>query len=130
MACGAVLCRSILAMATQARAHGVLYQKLGGRCLRHVAVTNGATDVCAGVRSVLELHHRFAWKAIDALPWEVAFCGCISGQLLDLGFGGGQFGMTKHALANGRNLGGPARVRAAVAIDALQSERAMLVMRI
>jgi hypothetical protein len=130
MACGAVLCRSVLAMAAQARAHGVLYQKLGGRCLRHVAVANGAPDVRACVRSVLKLHQRFAWKAVDALPRDFPFGRRIGGQLPNPGFGRGQFGMAEHALSNGGNPGGPARVRGDVAIDTLQAEREVLLMGI
>lgn len=62
---------TLLFMAIDAKAHGVIYGTLRDRHLRQVAMTHRAIDSCADMRSVIESHVRLFVKSINTLPWQL-----------------------------------------------------------
>ena len=79
---------------------------------------------------MLELHQSLPRKAVDALPRYLALPVGVGGQLLNFRLTASHLGVTKHAFPNRGNRSGGARIGGTVAIEALQSERDMLLMGI
>src|SRR5947208_458585 len=115
-------------MAAQASPHIVFHQALRRSSPGHVAVAGNAVYFGSDVGSVLEFHQGFARKAVHALPWYLTLPVGVGGELLDFRLTAGHLGVTKHTFPNRRNRSGGARIGGAVAIEALQSERDMLLM--
>jgi len=126
----AILGSFILPVAVEARAHGVFNEKVGGCGLGHVAVACGTSDMGAGVRGVRELHQRFRREGVDAPPGDFAFGSGKRREFLDFGFGGGHLGVAEHAFVEGGEGGRRAGIGGAVTIQAEQTERKMLAMRV
>src|SRR5258708_3307252 len=117
-------------MAAQASPHIVFHHALRRSGPGHVAVAGSAVYFGSDVWSVLELHQGLARKAVNALPRYLALPVGVGGQLLDFRPTAGHLGVTEHAFPNRGNGSGGARIGGTVAIEALQSERDMLLMGI
>jgi len=119
----AVVGRALLFMATDAEAHGVVYDALGDRHLREIAVAGRAINLRADMRSVVETDVRFLVESVDALPCHVFVAFGVIAQSLDPRIRRiSEVFMARHTDIDARNSGPRALFDALMAIRASHSD--------
>jgi hypothetical protein len=76
-----------------------------------------------------EFHMRFGRKRVNAYPRDLDIFVRVSDDFLNFRVVSKKLGMTQHALLDGRNSGCITRIRARMAIEAIQAELHVLVVR-
>ena len=83
----------------------MIHEAVGGSGLGHIAVALDTRDFGAEVRRVPEFDEGFGGEAVDPLLGDLALARGEGGQFADFRLGGGDLGVTEHALAQ-RGKGG------------------------
>ncbi len=122
MACRAILRCISLPVAIETLTHRKNHCAFCHRRLRHVSMARCAAYVRPVMRRVAKQHVRIRRKAVDALPRDLLLLISVFNHLLHFWFFPCQLRMAQHAFGDRRNPGGRPNIGAGVAVDALQAQ--------
>ena len=120
MTCHAVVRRLNYNVALDAKTHRVTDHTQGVGHVPDFAVTRGAIDIIADVRSVIETNVRDRGKSVHPLPWNIFLLVLVVGNLLQFRLVGRHVLMTLPTFIDGGNLSHWACSHTLMAIHAVQ----------